>query len=79
VNKGGVGKDSEFPTIKAALKKAGPGDHIHLRGNTQEYVQLDDKRYQFLTIESDNPDVMWRYLDEPRDKKRCWTSAAWRA
>jgi eukaryotic-like serine/threonine-protein kinase len=63
-----VRQDGAYRKISEALKDAQPGDHIRVGVNVQENVLLEGKRFQSLTIESEdsNRPVTWSF---PTDAK----------
>jgi serine/threonine protein kinase len=65
-----VRQDGAYRKISEALRDAQPGDRIRVGVNVQECVLLADKRFQSLTIESEDPinrPVTWSF---PTDEKR---------
>jgi serine/threonine protein kinase len=63
-----VKQDGAFRTINEALKKAQAGDRIRVGVNVQECVLLQDKRFQSLTIESEDltRPVTWSLPSDPK-------------
>jgi serine/threonine protein kinase len=63
-----VRQDGAYRKISEALRVAQPGDHIRVAVNVQENILLSDKRFQALTIESEDLSrpVTWSF---PADAK----------
>jgi hypothetical protein len=63
-----VSHDGAVRSVFEALKKAQPGDRIRVRDAVQECVVLKERRFQNLTIESEdaNKPVTWTFPADPR-------------